>query len=107
MEQGDWEHGDVLMREGLNQVRSAGGELVYLYLLSLYAEACLLHRKIAEGTRTLDELAEGMQKTDMRMLESEIHRMRGELMLLDGKSPRDAEELFRKAGAIATSQGAK
>jgi len=107
MEEGDWEHGYPLMREGLNQVRGAGGELVYLYLLSLYAEACLLHRKIAEGTRTLDELAEGMQKTDMRMLEAEIHRMRGELVLLDGKHASEAEELFRSALRIAGAQGAK
>ena len=95
------------MREGLALARSAGGELIYLYLLSLYAEACVLHRKIAEGTRTLDELLAGMRKTDMRMLEPENHRLRGELLLLDGKSAREAEELFRTALRIAGAQGAK
>src|SRR6202050_3258381 len=107
MEEGDWDGGHALMREGLSQVRSAGGELVYLYLLSLYAEGCLLHRKITEGTRTLDELAEGMQRTEMRMLESEIPRIRGELILLDNQNAAAAEELFRTALRIAGEQGAK
>ena len=107
MEEGDWEQGDALMREGLAQARAAGGELIYLYLLSLYAEACVLHRKIAEGTRTLDELVDGIQRTDLRMLESETHRLRGELLLLDGKNASQAEELFRTALRIAQAQGAK
>jgi len=107
MEDGDWARGDPLMREGLTQARAAGGELIYLYLLSLYAEACVLHRKIAEGARTLDALQEGLQKTDMRMLESEAHRMRGELILLDGSNASEAEDLFRTALRIAGAQGAK
>src|SRR5208283_3738735 len=64
LEDGNWTEGDRLMREGVNQARSAGGELIYYYLLSLYVEGCLLHRKIAEGLRTLDELVAGVQKTD-------------------------------------------
>ena len=107
MEEGNWQQGDPLMREGLLQARNAGGELIYLYLLSLYAEACVLHRKIAEGLRALDELVAGVQKTDMRMLESEAHRMRGELILLDGSNASEAEELFRTALHVAVAQGAK
>ncbi len=107
MEDGDWTQGDLLMREGLTQARAAGGELIYLYLLSLYAEACVLHRKIAEGTRALDELSQGVQKTDMRMLETEVHRLRGELLLLDDSNAGKAEELFRTALRLAAAQGAK
>jgi tetratricopeptide (TPR) repeat protein len=107
MEEGDWEQGDPLMREGLTQARGAGGELIYYYLLNLYAEACVLHRKIDEGYRVLDELLEGLQKTDLRMLESENHRLRGELFLLDGKNASGAEERFRTALRIAGAQGAK
>ncbi len=107
MEDGDWTQGDLLMREGLTQARAAGGELIYLYLLSLYAEACVLHRKIAEGTRALDELSQGVQKTDMRMLETEVHRLRGELILLDDSDAGKAEELFRTALRLAAAQGAK
>ena len=107
MEDGDWTQGDPLMREGFTQARAAGGELIYLYLLSLYAEACVLHRKIVEGTRALDELSQGVQKTDMRMLETEVHRLRGELLLLDDSNAGKAEELFRTALRLAAAQGAK
>src|SRR5208283_4571865 len=84
-----------------------GGELIYYYLLSLYVEGCLLHRKIADGLRALDELVAGMQKTDLRMLESEVHRMRGELLLLDGHHEPEAEELFRAGMQLAVAQKAK
>ena len=95
------------MREGLAQARNAGGELIYLYLLSLYVEGCLLHRKFDEGFRALDEISEGMRRTDMRMLESEIHRLRGELILLAGKDVSEAEELFRISMGVAIAQGGK
>ena len=40
--------------------------------------------------RILSELQEGLQKTEMRMLESEIHRLKGELLLLDGEHASEA-----------------
>ncbi len=43
----------------------------------------------------------------MRMLESENHRLRGELLLLEGKTTSAAEELFRTAQSVASAQGAK
>jgi class 3 adenylate cyclase/tetratricopeptide (TPR) repeat protein len=107
MEEGNWAQGDPLMREGLGQARSAGGELIYHYLLALYAEGCLLHRKLDEGFRTINEIADGIRRTDMRMLESELDRLRGELLLLADKDASEAEELFRRAMRIAAAQGAK
>jgi class 3 adenylate cyclase/tetratricopeptide (TPR) repeat protein/ribosomal protein L40E len=107
IEEGDWEQGEPLMREGLKQVRGAGGELIYYYLLTLYAEACVLHRKIEEAYRVLDESLEGLRRTDLGMLESENHRLRGALLLLDGKRASEAEELFRTALRVALAQGAK
>jgi predicted ATPase len=107
MEEGNWAQGDPLMREGLGQARSAGGELIYHYLLALYGEGCLLHRKIDEGFRTIDQIADGIRRTDMRMLESEVERLRGELLLVADKDASEAEELFRRALGIAAAQGAK
>ena len=107
IEEGDWEHGDPLMREGIAQALSAGGRLTYLYLTALRVEGCILHRKVTDGMRGVDELAEGLSQTDMRMLEPEIHRMQGELMLLDGKEAAAAEQCFKRALAIAQAQGAK
>ncbi len=107
MEEGDWDRGEPLMREGLKQARAAGGELTYLYLLMLFAEACVLHRRIEEGYRALDEAADGFRKTDMQMLESEMHRLRGELVLIEKQDAAAAEQGFRAALSAATAQGAK
>jgi predicted ATPase len=107
IEEGNWEHGDALMREGIAQARDAGVQLNYLYPTAIRTEGCILHRKIAEGLRSVDELFEGMDRTDMRMLESEINRMHGELILLDGKDHSEVEKLYRTALSIAQAQGAK
>jgi adenylate cyclase len=106
IEENKWPEGDQLMREGIAAARSAGGELIYYYLLNLYAEGCVLHRKLAEGLRALEEVHEGIRKTDLQMLESENLRLRGELLLLE-RNPSRAEELFRGALRIANAQGAK
>ena len=107
MEEGNWADGDQMMRDGIEQARSASGELIYYYLYNLYSEGCLLHRKIDEGFRAVDEVQEGVRKTDLRMLESENLRLRGELMLLAGMDASQAEEVFRDAMRIAQAQGAK
>jgi class 3 adenylate cyclase/predicted ATPase len=108
LEEGNWPKGDRLMREGIGQARSAGGELIYYYLLNLYTEGCILHRKLDEGLRAVDEVRDGLLKTDLRMLESENLRLRGELLLLDGnRKSSEAEQLFREAMRIANAQGAK
>jgi predicted ATPase len=41
------------------------------------------------------------------MLESEVERLRGELLLVADKDASEAEELFRRALGIAAAQGAK
>jgi len=108
MEEGNWTEGDLVMRDGILQARSAGGELIYYYLLSLYTEGCLLHRKVDEGLRANDEVRDGLQRTGLLMLESDNLRLRGELLLLDGASKSaEAEALFRSALRGASEQGAK
>jgi predicted ATPase len=106
LEERDWEGGSALMREGLNNVRSAGGELIYLYLAVLFAEGCLLNSRIGDGLEILDHAFEGLNKSDMRMMESEIYRLRGEMRLFEQKNS-EAEEDFRTALRIANAQGAK
>jgi adenylate cyclase len=108
MEEGNWTEGAKWMHEGITQARSFGGELIYYYLLNLYTEGCVLHHKLDEGLRALEEVKEGIRKTDLRMLESENLRLRGELLRLEGEhNSSKAEELFRSGLAIANAQGAK
>jgi len=107
IEEGDWEHGDALMREGIAQARDAGGQLIDLHLTAIRTEGCILHRKVAEGLRCVEDLLEGMRHTDMRMFESEIHRMQGELILLAERDSSEVEKLFRTALSISQAQGSK
>jgi predicted ATPase len=108
MEEGNWTEGDQIMREGTLQARSAGGELIYYYLLNLYTEGCVLHRKVSEGLRANDEVRNGLQRTGLRMLDSDNLRLRGELLLLEGTSKSsEAEALFRGALRVANEQGSK
>ncbi|HSR58815.1 MAG TPA: hypothetical protein VLL57_11525, partial [Candidatus Binataceae bacterium] len=82
---------------------SAGGELSYRFLLVVFADACLLARNAAAGLPALELAHEAVEKYDERILEPEIHRLRGELMLLDGSSESAAEEQFRTAMRIASA----
>jgi predicted ATPase len=107
LEDGDWERGAAMMREGLKLVRDAGGELIYLYLLMLFAEGCLVHRRSAEGFETLELAFEGIRQNDMRLTEAELYRLRGDFILLDGNDQAKAEEEYRTAIRIAQEQGAK
>jgi class 3 adenylate cyclase/tetratricopeptide (TPR) repeat protein len=107
LEDGEWERGAAMMREGLKQVRDAGGELIYLYLLMLFAEGCLVHRRSVEGFETLELAFEGIRQTDMRLTEAEMYRLRGDFVLLDGNDQGKAETEYRIAIRIAQEQGAK
>jgi predicted ATPase/class 3 adenylate cyclase len=103
---GDAERGLQLMREGLTQIREAGGELQLQFMRVLFADACLTTGRIDEGVKSLDEAFEAIEKYDTRMLESEIYRIRGEFHLLTNDAA-SAEHQMREALRIAQAQGAK
>jgi class 3 adenylate cyclase/predicted ATPase len=106
VEGGDRERGFQLMREGLAQIREAGGELLHQFMRVLLAESCLVGGLIDEGIDALDKALEAIVKFDTRMLESEIYRIRGEFYRL-ARDDRSAEQQFREALRIARAQEAK
>jgi predicted ATPase len=62
----------------------------------------------ARGLKVADDALALAEKTDERWWEAEIHRVRGELLvLLGGDRVAEAEEYFAKAIAVARSQFAK
>ena len=63
--------------------------------------------KIEDGLETVAEALSHMHRTDARFLESELHRLQGELLLLDGKPETEAEAAYRRAVDIAQRQEAK
>jgi predicted ATPase len=103
---GEVDRGLQLMREGLQQIREAGGELLHQFMRVLFAESCLVGKFVDEGMKTLGQALEGVDRFDTRILESEIHRIRGEFHRLEHDN-RAAEQELRDALRIARAQEAR
>jgi len=76
---------------------------------TLLAEACGIHGgRVEEGLAVLDEAQRNMDDTGFRMWEEELHRIRGELLLMRDKTNMSgAESSFRKAIDTARQRKAK
>ncbi|MGC1343915.1 MAG: adenylate/guanylate cyclase domain-containing protein [Candidatus Binataceae bacterium] len=107
IESGNAEHGFPLLRRGLEELRNAGGDLVYRYGLVLLADACLAAGKFDEGIAAIDECASYLETEGERMYEAELLRLRGELIFQNSGDHPAAEQLFRNAISVARTQGAK
>jgi len=91
---------------GVTLYRATGAVLNVPYLLALLAETHLLAGDRASGLAASDEgLALAAGHLD-RYFVAELHRIRGQLLLLDAADPAAAEAAFRHALAVADAQGA-
>jgi tetratricopeptide (TPR) repeat protein len=103
------EEGIARMRLGLDAFRAADAVLMLSYFSAVLAEVYLEIGQAGEGLRVLDAI-DGIYD---RYWVSEIHRLRGELILKqqEGAEAREAEakaeECFRQAMATAREQNAK
>jgi class 3 adenylate cyclase/predicted ATPase len=107
-EQGQGAEGIAQIREGLAAYRATGAELHRPHFLSLMAEA---YGKVAQpeaGLKALDEALDTMNKTEERYWEAELHRRKGELLLMvRGQMLGEAEKTLRQALETARRQQAK
>jgi len=106
--QGEAKEGIVQIEQGLRAFRATGAEILRPYYLALLAEA---HGTIGEPEIGLTILTEALtlaETTGERWYESEIYRLKGEL-LLQQHSDNDTEagNCFQKALDIARNQQAK
>jgi predicted ATPase/DNA-binding transcriptional ArsR family regulator len=105
---GEGAEGIVQMRRGLVVHRATGAELHRPYLLCLLAEGNGKTGKIKEGLTLLNEALDTVSNTEERNWEAELHRSKGELLLMQqGQKGQAAEECFRQALDIARRQQAK
>jgi len=109
VEQGRTEQGSAEIRRGIAEVRATGAEQFLPYLLGLLAEACLGPEQVDAGLRAIDEALGIVQRTGERFWETELYRLRGELLLAGGaaESVPEAERAFAQALAVGRSQGAR
>jgi predicted ATPase len=108
--------GLVQIRQGLDMYRSTGAEFQRPHFLSLLAEASGLLGQPEGGLATLDDALTLVEKTGERYDEAELHRQRGELLLLHAarshpaqgsRKQHDAETCFQHALDVARQQQAK
>ena len=71
------------------------------------ADACLIGQRPVEGLAAVNEAIAGVNQLQFRLQEAELHRLKGELLLLAGGEESEAEECIRRAIAIAQRQEAK
>jgi predicted ATPase len=105
---GEFEDGINQIEEGLSAYRATGGALTVPYWLALLADA---YGRKGQPEVALDQLGEGLtvlDKTGERFYESEIHRLKGSLLLQQSPdNAAEAESCFQQAISIAQNQSAK
>jgi predicted ATPase len=127
-QQGRWSEGVAQVREGIAGLLASGIEMRQTFHLALLAESLKAGGQIDEGLAVATEALAVVEATGERFYEAELHRLRGELLLLreagEGRwspaepgaaRPRDpdpsglaeAEACFRRALDVARRQGAK
>jgi predicted ATPase len=107
-QQGAAQEGIAQMHQGLRAHRGTGAELLRPYFLTLLAD---VHGTLGEPEAGLSALAEALtlaETTGEQGYESEIHRLKGALLLQQHSNNRaEAENCFQQAITIAQNQQAK
>jgi predicted ATPase len=105
--------GLVHIRQGLDTYRATGAEMQRPHFLALLAEASGLLGQTEEGLAALEEALTLMEQTGERYYEAELHRQRGELLLLraekshpaqGSREQHDAETCFQQALNVSRRQ---
>lgn len=105
-EQGRTDEGISQMRQTLDVYRAIGSEISRPHFLGLLAEAMIKKGKTEEALNALTEALSGAQETGQRYYESELHHLKGRLMLAVGNDTKQAEGCFHQAIEVARRQKA-
>jgi predicted ATPase len=102
------EDGIAGIGHALADYQATGAEMWAPYFLGLLADAQGRAGHPATGLRLLTDGLAGVERTGVRWIEAELHRLQGELRLARPEPDRtEAEACFRRALAIAHEQKAK
>lgn len=112
--QGRAAEGIEKIQQGLSAYRATGAELWQTHFLALLADAYGRAGQAEAGLNTLAEALAVVDRTQERMYEAELYRLKGELTLLQPSRAGDeagrrgaAEACFLQAITIARRQGAR
>jgi predicted ATPase len=105
---GRTEEGIALMQANISALRTIGSELLFTVILGNLASAHLALLQIEEGLAVVDDGLRCVERNGERWGESELHRVRGHLLLTRGlQDAGQAEACFGKALEVARQQQAK
>ena len=97
----------ALLRESIAAFKATGARVRLPYYLGLLARACGWAGRSEEGLAAIDEgLAESRLHNE-RWWDAELYRLRGELLLVGGAGPHEAEAAYLRAIEIARAQQAR
>ena len=107
-EQGHPEDGIAEMQRGLEEWRATGTRVFLPHFLALLAQGYAWCGKFEDGLKSLDDGIDALRRIGEKFWESELHRLKGELLLSnsDGNGA-EAETCFKQAIKIAQGQNAK
>ena len=105
--QGRPEEGLAQLRESVAIYKSVGAELALTQFLAMTAEAFCCAGQVEEALTTVDEALVMTSRNRDCYYDAELHRLRGELLLLNGATEVEAEACFQQAIEIAQQQSAK
>jgi tetratricopeptide (TPR) repeat protein len=106
MEQPDEEHIGQL-RDSITAFTASGARLRLPYYLSLLAQAYGQAMRAEEGLASIDEAFSEALAHSERWWDAELHRLRGELLLLGGSDAAEVEAAFLYAIEMAQAQQAQ
>ncbi|MDQ2885981.1 MAG: AAA family ATPase [Chloroflexota bacterium] len=95
------------LRGSITEFKAAGARLRLPYYLSLLAHICGKAGRVEEGLASIDEALSEARTHNERWWDAELHRLRGELLLMHSVDTADGEAAFQRAIAISQSQQAR
>jgi predicted ATPase len=105
---GDVRAGIADIRGSMDRRRSFGMGAVWPWYFALLAEAQGLAGQVDDGLSSLEEALGWVERNDERLYEAEVHRLKGELLLLrDAPDTLQAEHCFEQALTVARDRQAK
>jgi predicted ATPase len=103
---GQIQEGITQIRQGMATCHSVSIKINLPIMLCFLAKAQVKAGGPEAGLTTLDEALTLVEETDERFCEAELHRLKGELLLMQGDEA-EAEASYERAIEIARRQGAK
>ena len=95
------------LRGSIAEFKASSARLRLPYYLSLLAHVCEKAGRVEEGLACIDEALAEARAHNERWWDAEVHRLRGELLLMHGADASDVEAALLRAIEIARSQQAR